>query len=1296
MAEADEPSTSQTGTADQEEGSLFSENGDPENGSSTAEPSSAEGAAPPVTGVTAEEAAGAVGPGIFHRALGWLGRWHPLLFLGIAFCLAAYAYRVYPESETGTILPAETLYADGLDRLYRVLNPDLPLLSSTPSDEALAARNALLNLFVFYRPDLSKYPQFINPHLLLGEANRLLAEYNPAMARKYYVDSQIAYSDAVLWENREDDPVRLMTYVNANFLGNQPLPEPDGGTLEEAARIFFETYDEEIAASRARRLEYIRFRLAEADVYLGQADIARPILEEIQSMVDSRRREDLRKAVVDEPIGETPRRRAFELGPDEYRDVDFLLARAYDELGMQERAKSWYLRYLGAVSAGRRHAYVVERLAKINMDEGALYHRVDPAAAERAYLAAVEYYNDLAATPSATREQRDIAVLGLADAYSRLAGLVPESVRTGIDSVSMMGRMVRGWLEDFSGQALPRRTLALPRAIGNLFGKPELAVPVGSALGNVVGGTLLSMAGGGLVTPYEESRNYHSLALEYFDRVAELHPDSEQSDMAAVRAAWESWSLGLKEETEARFERMLDPLSRPDLVLAARLGLATVAMAEDDLDKAQLLVLGGYAHPLPLWFTPTDADWRRIAVRLGNPANRTEPNPLLRVWETLPGEGTEIAEYAASGRRLSDTYIARFLRSLNTMLRRADFYVPEYFPDGGRNRYLSYVLSIDPELLTPEQVLWRNRLLLEEAWPYDLSQQGVRGNIGFPPFPPGNELLPGGLVDESQVRDVLLRLGGAWNASAHDAPREERFRRLTASNAAYRAALDSYRGDPGEILYAMAGNYEALAEIREIQGNHLEALSLTAAAARSYLDVSLRARGSAREMEALLAAGDAFFRAGLLERTVESQQRFLERFGYSTDPGSEATMSVVRAENLLGRAYWFLGDVERAIASFGRNIPRRTPDRFKSVYYIGRVMMDEGIAADNAALLGDYADPLPQLDRNGDPVITSALQSLNWLRQSPGINPNARAWRWATFDLARLDYAFAERARREALAARRAAADAGAAEEPLQPGSVWLPEYDRARIRLTEALDRYPLRRNGGIGVSVRVEPEDYADVMAARFETEYMLANTLLVLAEGRGDESLAALARVHFENMSDRERYANALFDTTLDRFQMNAAVIREEVEGGNWDRDQPLPRTRLGDDEGPTRSPERLREMLRNGMQLLATEYFRAGDLAAREEDGALEAAGFYRRAYETYQALYDRFGFTYGSLAMLGMGDALAKMGRPEDAANHYRMARNIAEMISSETASGGGLGISPEFWGERAGDRLTDNEAGYGL
>lgn len=1238
------------------------------------------------------------GPGKIGKILRTLYRWHPLIFLGVAAVLALAAWRVYPEPETRKIPPAEYFYFDGLDRLYRVINPDLSLVAGTPSDEALAARNAFLSLFVFHRENLRNYPNFINPHLLLAESNRILAEFNPAMADKYFGDASSAYSDALLWETRDDTPENQERYVRANFLGGRAETDPEADA-------------DEIALRRARREEYIRFRQAEADVNLQHPELARAALESIQRDFDGRRRDELRRSALEDFGRDNVPRHAFELGPDEYRLLDLLLAKVYDGLGQLDQARGWYLRYLGAVPGGRNHAFVVGRLAYISMGDGEVYRNVDPERAISSYRAAVEYYNELAASPSMTREQNKEAVEGLAKANSRLAELVPAGEATGVDELSAVGRAAKGWLEEFSGQPLPRRTLAIPMSVGRFLSKPDLILPGAATLPAVVGGQISDMAGGGMITPHEQRRRYLTLALGNFDRLAEIRQGTEEGDRARVDAAWESWNLGLRKETETRLERMIDPLSSDELILAARLGLATIALERGDLRRAHMLVLGGYAHPLPLWFVPTDADWRKIAVLLGNAANRQEPGVWRRIWDTLPVEGRDIAAYAASGRRLDDEYVNRFLRALNTMLRRSDFYQPASFPGMERNFYLSYILGRDPEMLTAEDVVWRNRLLLEEAWPYDLSQRAAKDNIGYTPFPPASEFPAGGLLNPDRVRRLLLDLARAWTRAANSTPdREDQFRMLSESIAAYNAALDGYAADPGDALYELARNYESLAEIREIQGNHLEALSLTGRAARAYLDVSLKAQGSPREMEALLASGDAFFRGGFLERTVESQRRFLERFGYASLPGTDGAMAVVRAENLLGRAYWFLNDTGHALDSFRSNIPRRTPDRYKSIYYIGRVLMEEGMFKNDSALLGDTADPLPNLDRQGDPIIQTTLQAFNFLRQSPGINPDARAWRWATFDLAKLHYVFADNARRAAQtpaapAAPAAGAPPAAQAEEGEPEQAWIGRYDTARLHLTEALERYPLRRNSGYGLSVRVEPEDYADVMAARFETEYFLANTLLVLSDARQDEQLSALARAHLENLRDRTRYANALFDRTLDRFQLNSAVIREEIDGGAWDRTMPLPRTRLGDDEGPTRDPGQLRNMLVNSTILLANEYFRAGERASRRmrlasADPAAggqpsdAAAAYYRDAYRTYQDLYDRFGAYYGPQAMVGMGDALNRMNYPEDAGNHYRMARNMVELLPPGSVPEGEVDLGPEFWARTAEQRLRDMEGGY--
>jgi hypothetical protein len=1234
------------------------------------------------------EAAAPQGPGIARRVLERLIAWHPFILMAAAAGLAMFAWSVYPEKEAVVPPTPEEFYHEGLDRLYRAINPDLPLIAASPAEEAMAARNAFMNLFVFHRRELPSIPEFINPHLLLAEANRILAEANPDPAANHQADAIASYGEAALWEKMLRPTDNAAAYAAANYLDRRDWTPEAASSPEE----FLAENDDEIRLRRERRDEYIRYRIAGADIAQRHPELALAVLTEIQRGIDDRRREELRRSIGDEARGGDLPRRAFELGPEEYDSISMLIARASDDMGLREQAKHWYLRYLSTEPESRDIPLVTERLAAIYRDEGEIYRRVNTEQAAAAYAAAAGYYASLAASSAATREQRETAVLGLAEVNSRLADLTPAGEPAGTDKLSLVGAALKGWLEEFSGQPLPSRTLAAPLAVGNLLSKPELALPLPHVPASAMAGSLVAMAGGGMATPLEQRRRYLSLAMENYDRAAGYLGEGETRDRALVLAARESWRLGLKRETRERLEKMLDPLSSPELILAARLGLAVAAIDSGDLRKAGLLILGGRMHPLPLWFSAGDADWRTLAASLGRPANQAAPGVWRVLWDAISPEGREIARYAASGRRLNDAYVDRFVRAMNEVLRRSDFYRADNFPPGERDADLESLLARPAEMLAHDEMVWRNRLLLEEALPYDLARKGSAGTIGYPPFPPAAELPPGGLVDPDEVRDMLLALAEKWGEPPEaSATLADRARRLVESAAAYQAALSRYRGDSGEINHALALNRERLADIREAQGRSLEALPLTAEAARRYLDVSLLAEGSPREMQSLLNAGDAFFRAGLLERTVESMERFMERFGHASVPGAESTMAVSLALNLLGRAQWFLNDPAGAIRSFQRNIAIRSPERFKAIYFIGRVLLDEGEAKDDPALLGSDADPLPELDRNNDPVIATALQAFNYLRQSQGISPIARVWRWSSFDLAKLRHAMAERARRQAEGGGAAVPASSGIGREGEDDSPWLALYDRARENLTEALGRYPLTRNGGNGLSVRVEPADYADVMAARFEAEFLLAKTLLVLADGRNDDSLAALARVHLENLKDRRRYAAALFDTSLNRFQLNAAIIREELGGDG----EPLERSRLGDDDGPVRSPSVYRPMLRNAMLLLANEYFRAGEKALAREDGESgDAAGFYRRSYAVYQDIHDRFGDAYGAQAMVGMGDNMARLGQADIAANHYRMARNIAAAAPAGESGGDSVNTGPEFWGGMAEARLRDMEAGY--
>ncbi len=65
-------------------------------------------------------------------------------------------------------------------------------------------------------------------------------------------------------------------------------------------------------------------------------------------------------------------------------------------------------------------------------------------------------------------------------------------------------------------------------------------------------------------------------------------------------------------------------------------------------------------------------------------------------------------------------------------------------------------------------------------------------------------------------------------------------------------------------------------------------------------------------------------------------------------------------------------------------------------------------------------------------------------------------------------------------------------------------------------------------------------------------------------------------------------------------------------------------------------------------------------------------------------------------MVAMGDSLNRLGYPEDAKNHYRMARNMADIQPEEGGGDGLVAIGPAFWGDIADQRLRDMDGGYAV
>lgn len=1199
------------------------------------------------------------GPGLFGRVWGLLVAYHPFLALGAAGMLAIAAWLVYPKDVTVPPPAAETLYIDGLDRLYRTLSPDLTLRSGDPVIEAAAARASLLNLFIFYGETLQDYPWFINPYLLLAESNRLIALYNPDLARDFTTGSIKAYESALYWDERLGNNEE---YLLANY-----------GTPEEA--LPKEVLEERIR----RRTNYIKYRIALADITLGKVDEAIPVIQEMINEEKDRERDRTRRTASG--IADSLPTRLFELGRQDYLDAPFHLAAALDRQGKYQEAMTEYRVFLRTVDNSPYRVEALRRIAEISSEDGDVYKTIEKDRALSSYLSAATEYDELAASPDATPEERRLARYHAALSYLSVAELEATGPKSWIDKLADSGETAARAVERATGHAWPGRAKALPAALGKLASSTGLWLPDPAGYVSAFGGATLTQVAVDGQSPYAQHLRLQNLAIERFDSVARDGPNDPLGIPARLRAAKVRVETGLFNMAREQFLSLLDSNPPADVIYACRDGLARIAMDENDWMTAKRLLTGGMEKNRPSWLEFKDADWLRLARNLGEPSNRQKPGIYRLLWRLMPQEGRDIAELAAAGRTLGAGYEVRLIQALNTALSKADFFDREDFADLSPHPSALALINADPELLTKDDLVWRNRLLLEEALPYDIAPTAMRETIRYEPFPPAVKLPPSPLLTADEVAGDILRLArGLTKTASGEKNEDERFRLLREAEQTYNFSLENYPTLLGETLPELAAVYDDMARIRDLQGNHQAAMELTARAAGTYMRVNTEAKGAASEPDSLLAAADDYFRVGLLEKAIDTINIFLNQFGYLSRPESELATMVARTQNLLGRCYWMLGDNVKALEAFTANLSRRTPESYKSMYYIGRVMLEEGLwPGGDAALLGDPKDPLPRLDRDGAPIITSSLQAFNHIRQRQGIDPMARPWRWSTFDLGWNYYALADKARRAEMEA--------AQKNGTEPDSgKWLPLYNQARDILVESLERYPLRKNGqGPGISVRTEPEDYADTMAERFFAEYLLAQTLLILADVESNSHLRPLARAHLENASNPGNYSDALFDPALDRFQIIAAVIRDAL----GDNSANLFRTRLGDDEGPGYSPKQMRLRLRNAILMLADLYYSAGEEARILPGGAEEAQNFFNRAFQTYQALYDRMGQSDGPQAMVKMGDCLLRMGKDQEAANHYRMAINIAKAQPADTKSDGLLDIGPAYWAAQAEQRLQD-------
>ncbi|MCX7935129.1 MAG: hypothetical protein N3A66_07720, partial [Planctomycetota bacterium] len=201
-----------------------------------------------------------------------------------------------------------------------------------------------------------------------------------------------------------------------------------------------------------------------------------------------------------------------------------------------------------------------------------------------------------------------------------------------------------------------------------------------------------------------------------------------------------------------------------------------------------------------------------------------------------------------------------------------------------------------------------------------------------------------------------------------------------------------------------------------------------------------------------------------------------------------------------------------------------------------------------------------------------------------------------------------------------------------------------------------------------------------ARFVAEYSLAR----VREALGEEGEA---RRHLAHLLDEGLYPAAMFEGEAGR--------------PTWLRPT------LGVSEGPIWSGENLRLLQRNAYFLLGRLWLAEGERSEREA-AALAAEGkraegdtaqqrarqAYEEAIRVYQAAYDRLPLANAPHALYGQAEGLRRLGKTEEAAAKYALARSSARQRQGAEPRSSAEEWGMVLWEKLAGERQKDLEEGY--
>ncbi|MBN1257044.1 MAG: hypothetical protein JXA52_05005 [Planctomycetes bacterium] len=1168
----------------------------------------------------------------------------PLILFGFAIVFGLLTLALDPGGELKKRKTPAEYYAAGETALNEVRHPSRPLEAEEEEARLNVARVNLGRLLRHYSTTIDSFNfNYVNPYLLLAEANRLRAESTTIapLRRELLLSALNLYSMAEVLESQPRQGEAKAGWEKQYLTGAPPI----AGITEVDER-------------KKRRVEYIKYQVAEIKLELGWPVEARSALEQLRSAFFQEETRRLRAEKEGKSRGGAAPEYPpidYELLPVDWENLHYHLARAYDQSDLEELAEREYRVFL--LKAPRNNEFFAAKMRLAGMayargtakfDEADFFlgaQRQDSLEAARAeFLNAAEIYTEIVEASAPVNFLQD-AYFRAGRSYLSVAAAMDVGTESSWDFINRQGVRLRSSLEDLSHQPMSENSAELPGALGHSLLDDALRAP------NLLTAPLRLLIGGGLtlasqerVTPKDKRNEVLQRARSFFD-------------VAVGDATAEGSKVQYLQESRVMIARSLLLENRTS---EARRLLLNV-LGTNPVRNVRLGTLWGLGHSY---------------------LQESQLNQAWQVYKQLPG-----IETTGDAGLVSIREISRDLSQLGRKyVEEADAmeYPPEWaeVSDRGSMQWSEALRRSHEQKQILELAVNVYELLQKEYNPPDVNTLLTIANLyarrsdllARPPF--GRE------EDKEQARKLKMKAADTFErialekpGSASDAEALLQAGELFFSTGAYERSVESLL-----LFLKRHGRSEQASEVRNIVGLAYRKMGLYARAeltfrqnarnsmlaegrkAMYYLGANYLDWSAVEEDHAHLGApGSRYLRDNLdanqLEGNLLRPDHILDwkecitalKLGEKTTADSPVRrIWSLLSENFTDELIGMLPSQmlesslkESLLTELNRII--QEPGFYDPIAWRGIELEDEAtdllrrgiptlskvdVVRLNRSLLHVAFPKIllgARIKTEDDVIPRTAREVFEQLRRLVGVAPESHPWRWSTFALGETYFEIGRLLKANSESNQEPEAQAKLLEDSRE-------YYRKAETVLREALKRYTLYDpiENPEGIRKEREPDNYLDVQRSRFQATYMLA-------------------LIHRE--FDQDSWAQPLLRQLLDENLYGSQVFLRE--------------------EGPDKIMQRIH---RNA-------YFFLGASFLRTED--------YQEAFDVYEQAHDRLSVEESPYLIYMMGECLRKMGRLQEARNKYIQARHAAANAPVAGAGTFATEYGSEYWAEVNEERIAD-------